>query len=92
LVYVALENILQLCQVSSELNGEGVDWLCIMEKAKKLRRAICQTLDRKEISEGLLGIYTGSQIRMLNSIQFSMEEGMPSTPPSLRSLPKWRRS
>jgi hypothetical protein len=60
-----------------------------MAEAKEHRRAICQSLGRKELFE-VLGIYMGSQIRMLNSLQFNMNEGRPSTPPSLCSLHKWR--
>jgi hypothetical protein len=46
----------------------------------------------KKLFEVLLEIYMGSQIHMLNSLQFNMNERKPSTPPSLCSLPKWRRS
>jgi hypothetical protein len=76
----SLANIVKLCRASSKLNIDGAKWMKFMEEAEA-RIAACQQVDGKELFTALLECYTGTQLRMLNSLQFSTEEDTPRTNP-----------
>jgi hypothetical protein len=77
----ALTNMVKICRASSKLNGHDADWVKIMDEVEEVKIAACEELDGQEFFTALPECYTSTQLRMLNSLQFSTEEDKPSKHP-----------
>jgi hypothetical protein len=71
-----LGKIMKLCRATSNLNGDGEDWLIVTGEAECNRKAACQHLDDKEHFQLFLECLTSSQVRMLNFLHFSTERNL----------------
>jgi len=87
LVREALVNILRLCHSSSKLEM-GQTGLELQWGAEETRRGLCQQLEGKELVQVLLECYTGTHLRMPNSLQCTIDENSRKTPKLPVSKPR----